>query len=162
MIRKPNTFQKLLHHFVMLHSVSAFFATRVHNIDTLVLKLTEGKHGVSEILGWDIVRLTTTGARTGQPRIVPLVGLFEGEKIALIASSFGRVHNPGWYYNLKVHPECDVEFNHHLGKYVARETIGEEYEFYWQLAISFYAGYEKYRQRAAPRHIPVMVLEPKK
>jgi deazaflavin-dependent oxidoreductase (nitroreductase family) len=161
-IRKPNTFQKILHRFVMLRPVSAFFATRVHSIDKSVLKLSRGKHTVSEILGWNIVQLRTTGARTGQPRSMPLVGLFDGEKIALIASSFGRAHNPGWYYNLKVHPECDIEFHGHSGKYLAREIKGEEYERYWQLAISCYAGYEKYRQRAAPRHIPVMVLEPKK
>ena len=162
MIRKPNPFQKLLHRFVMLRPVSAFFAPRVHWIDKTILKLTKGKYTASEILGWNIVQVTTTGARTGQPRSVPLIGLFDGEKIALIASSFGREHNPGWYYNLKVHPECDVEFNGRSGKYVARETIGEEYEYYWQLAMSFYAGYEKYRQCAAPRHIPVMILELKK
>ena len=92
---------------------------------------------------------------------MPLVGVFEGEKVALIASSFGRKHNPGWYYNLKAHPECDVSYNGHVKKYVAREITGEEYERYWQLANSFYAGYEKYKQRAAHRHIPIMLLEPK-
>jgi len=82
--------------------------------------------------------------------------------IALIASSFGRAHNPGWYYNLKANPECDVLFKGRLGKYVARETSGDEYDHYWKIAVSYYAGYEKYKERAAPRHIPVMVLEPKK
>jgi len=160
-IRKPNTIQKLLHRLVILYPVSAFFAPRIHQIDKAMLKLTKGQYTASEILGWNIVQLTSIGARTGQPRSMPLVGLFDGEKIALVASSFGRAHNPGWYYNLKTHPECEIKFHGHSRKYIAREIKDEKYERYWQLALSYYAGYEKYRQRAPHRHIPVMVLEPK-
>ncbi len=161
MIRQPNAFQKLLHRFAMLRSVTAFFAPRIHQLDQLLLKWTDDRHSFSEILGWPIIQLTTVGAKTNQPRTMPLVGVFDQEKIALIASNFGREHNPSWYYNLKAHPECTVNFNRRSGKYTARETTGEEYAHYWQLAISFYGGYEKYKQRAARRHIPVMLLEPK-
>ena len=130
-------------------------------MDKAILKLTKGKYTVSEILGWNIIQLTAIGAKTNQPRTMPLIALFDGEKIALIASSFGREHNPGWYYNLKAHPDCDVQANDRSGKYVAHEADGDEYKKYWQLALSYYAGYEKYKERAG-RRIPVMVLEPKK
>jgi deazaflavin-dependent oxidoreductase (nitroreductase family) len=161
MIREPNFFQKLLHRFVMLRPVTAFFAPRVHRLDKAILKWTRGEYTASEILGWPIIQLRTTGAKTNQPRSMPLVGIFDQEKIAIVASSFGREHNPGWYYNLKSHPECEVYFNGQTRRYIARETMGEEYERYWKLAVSYYAGYEKYKQRAAYRHIPVMLLEPK-
>lgn len=162
MIREPNGFQKLLHRFLMIRPVTAFFAPRAHQLDKAILKLTKGKYTISEILGWPMIQLITIGARTNQPRTVPLIGLIDGEKIALIASSFGRGHNPGWYYNLKAHPECDVQANGRSGKYIARETEGGERDKYWQLALSYYMGYEKYKERAAHRRIPVMVLEPKK
>ena len=161
-INKPNGFQRLLHRFVMIRSVTAFFAPRIHRADRALLELTKGKHSLAEILGWPIIELKSIGAKTNQQRSLPLVGLFNGEKIALIASSFGREHNPGWYYNLKAHPECDVLFNGRSGKYFARELEGDEYTQYWQLAVSYYAGYEKYKERAAPRHIPVILLERKK
>ena len=161
-MRRPNAVQKLLHRFFLLHSVTAFFASRVHHIDTTVLKFTKGKFTASEILGWNIIQLTTSGAKTNQPRTMPLMGMFDQDRIALIASSFGREHNPGWYYNLKAHPECEVRFNGHTGIYIAHEAGGEEYDLYWQMAVSYYTGYEKYQKRAAHRHIPVMVLEPKK
>jgi deazaflavin-dependent oxidoreductase (nitroreductase family) len=103
MMRKPNAIQKWLHRFFMLPAVTAFFAPRVHRIDRAVLKLTGGKLTASEVLGWNMIQLTTIGAKTGQTRTMPLIGMFDGEKIALVASSFGREHNPGWYYNLKVH-----------------------------------------------------------
>src|SRR5512138_817155 len=128
MIRKPNLLQRLIQRLVMLGPVSAFFAPRVHRIDKAVLKLTKGKYTVSAMLGLDIVQLTSIGAKSGQPRTMPLVGLFEGEKIALIASSFGRQHNPAWYYNLKAHPECTVQRSNNTGTYIAREIEGEEYE----------------------------------
>ncbi len=162
MIRKPNVLQRLIHRFVMLRPVTAVLAPWVHRVDQAVLKLTKGKFTVAEFLGWNVVQLTTKGAKSGQPRTMPLIGLFDDEKIALIASRFGREHNPGWYYNLKAHPECTVQWNGKTGTFVARETEGDEYKKYWQLGMSTYAGYEKYKERAAHRHIPVMVLEPKK
>ena len=161
MIRKPNAVQRLIHRFVMLRPVTAAVAPWVHQVDKAMVKLTKGKYTLSEFLGWNIVQLTTTGAKSGQPRTMPLIGLVDGEKIALVASSFGRQHNPAWYYNLKAHPECTVQWNDRAGTFTARETQGDEYQKYWQMAVSVYGGYEKYRERAAHRHIPVMVLEPK-
>ena|SRR6266498_3541629 len=158
----PTAFQKLIHRFLMLRPVTAFFAPRIHRIDKVILKLTKGKYTASEVLGWNIIQLTTLGAKTNQPRTMPLIALLDGEKIALIASNFGREHNPAWYYNLKAHPQCEVQWNERTGIYIAREVGGEEYEEYWRLGISSYAGYEKYKERAAHRHIPVMLLEPKK
>ena len=161
-IKRPNAVQRLLHRFLMLRPVTAFFAPRVHHLDKAVLKLTGGKFTAAEILGWAVIQLTTIGAKTNEQRVMPLVGVFDGEKVALIASSFGRQLNPGWYYNLKVHPECEVTFKGKSEKYIAREIQGEEYKKYFEIAISQYAGYQKYKERAVHRHIPVMLLEPKK
>jgi deazaflavin-dependent oxidoreductase (nitroreductase family) len=158
---RPNAFQKLIHRFVMLGPVTAFFAPWIHRLDTAVLRLTAGRFAIAEIIGWNIVQITTIGAKTHQPRTLPLVALFDDEKIALVASSLGREHNPGWYYNLKAHPECMVEWKGKTGTFIARESEGHEYRKYWQLAVSCYVGYERYRVRAG-RRIPVIVLEPQK
>jgi deazaflavin-dependent nitroreductase family protein len=162
MIRRPNAIQRLLHRFFMLRPVTAFFAPRIHRIDTAILKLTGGKFAGAGILGWPIIQLTTIGAKSGQSRTLPLVGIFDHEKIALIASSLGREHNPGWYYNLKAHPECEVQYRGNSQKYIAREVMGDEYQQYWRMGVSLYAGYDKYRQRAGHRRIPVLLLEPKR
>jgi deazaflavin-dependent oxidoreductase (nitroreductase family) len=158
----PNFIQRLVHKVVMIRPVTAFFAGTMHVVDGWILKWTRGKYTFSEVAGWPIVQLTTIGAKSGLAHTMPLIGLFDGEKIALIASSFGRKHNPGWYYNLKKQPECTLQFKGRAGKYIARETSGEERERYWRLAVSYYAGYEAYKLRAAHRQIPVMVLEPVK
>ena len=162
MNRKPNAFQKLLHRFLMLRPISAFLSIALHRLDTIMLKLTKGKHTVAEIVGLPIIQITTIGAKTGQPRTMPLVSLFDGEKIALIGSNFGGKHNPGWYYNLKAHPKCTVEVNGRAAEYIARQVDGAEREKYWGMAVSYYKGYDLYKVRAAHRQIPVMILEPVK
>ncbi|MFN8412460.1 MAG: nitroreductase/quinone reductase family protein [Anaerolineales bacterium] len=157
---KPNALQKFIHRILMLKWVSASLAVILHRLDAIVLKLSKGKHTVTEIVGLPIIQLTTLGAKSGEARTMPLVSLFDGEKIALIGSNFGRKPNPGWYYNLKANPKCTVQYNGKTLEYIARQTEGEEREKYWQMAVSYYKGYELYKVRAAHRVIPVMVLEP--
>ena len=160
--KTPNAFQRLTHRFAMLRPVSAFLSIGLHRLDILVLKVTKGKHTVAELVGLPMIQLTTIGAKSGEPRTMPLVSLIDGEKVALIGSNFGQKSNPGWYYNLKAHPQCTVQINGISGTYIARETEGEEREKYWQMAVSVYRGYEMYKIRASHRKIPVMVLEPVK
>jgi deazaflavin-dependent oxidoreductase (nitroreductase family) len=162
MKKTPNAFQKMIHRFLMLDPVSAFLAISLYRLDTLVLKVSKGKHTIAEIVGLPMIQITTTGAKTGEPRTMPLVSLFDGEKIALIGSNFGRKANPGWYYNLKAHPQCTALVNGCLQNYLARETQGEERQRYWSMAVLVYKGYELYAIRAAHRQIPVMILEPAK
>ena len=159
---KPNAFQKFIHRFLMIKPVSAALSKVLHRADSMILKFTDNKHTVTEIVGLPIIQLTTVGAKTGEARTMPLVSLLDGEKIALIGSNFGQKNNPGWYYNLKARPECTVQVNGKHAAYVARQAEGEEREKYWSMAVSYYKGYELYKIRAAHRQIPVMILEPAK
>jgi len=158
----PNFLQRAFHRFIMLGPVTAFFAPRTHKLDKFILKVTKGRYTLSEVFGWSIAQIVTTGAKTGETHTIILVAIHDGDKIALIASNFGRHPNPGWYYNLKKNPDCKVILNGTTGQYLARETEGDERETYWQRAVALYAGYEKYKERASHRRIPVMLLEPRK
>lgn len=159
-MKQPNAFQKLLHRFIMLRPVTAFVANKTHLIDKFIFKLTNGKHSFTEYLGWNIIQINTMGAKTGKLHQIVLMAMIDENKIGLIASNFGRKPNPAWYYNLTKNPTCDVLINGAMKKYIAREVQGDEYKKYWSMAVASYQGYEKYKQRAAHRHIPVMVLEP--
>jgi deazaflavin-dependent oxidoreductase (nitroreductase family) len=160
-MRAPNGLQKRLHRFFMQQSVTALFAPWIHRVDNTLLNWTNGKLSATQILGWPIIQLTTIGAKTNQPRTMPLLGIFDQGKIALIASSLGRERNPAWFSNLQANPKCEVLFQGKKGTYLAREVEREEYVQFWQLGVSYYEGYDKYKQRAGHRHIPIMLLEPK-
>ncbi len=76
-------------------------ARTLHHVDRLVHRLTSGRITFSSwVSGLPVVMLTTTGARTGTRRTAPLLGIRDGEAVVVIASNFGQLCNPGWYYNL--------------------------------------------------------------
>ncbi len=110
--------------------------------------------------GLPMVMLTTIGAKTGQPRTTPLVGLVDSDKVILIASYYGSAHHPAWYHNLRAHPEAQLTWRGCTQTYLAREVKGEAYARYWQLAVETYAGYAAYKQRAGQRRIPIIMLTP--
>jgi deazaflavin-dependent oxidoreductase (nitroreductase family) len=159
---RPNAFQKQIHRFLMMERISRWLSKVLHRVDGLLLRLSRDRYTFPELVGLPSARLTMKGAKTGALRTLPLVAVPENDKFVLVATNFGQKHNPAWYYNLKAHPECEVTYKGHAQKFIARETVGEEYQKYWEMALTYYSGYEKYRERAAPRHIPVMVLEPKR
>jgi deazaflavin-dependent oxidoreductase (nitroreductase family) len=123
--------------------------------------VTNGRYSAAKLLfGMPVVCLTTTGARSGQPRTVPLLAIPDDENIILIASNWGQGHHPGWYYNLRANPEVHVEYNGFISPYFAQQAAGEERERKWRTAVDFYPGYEAYKKWAKGREIPVFVLSP--
>jgi len=115
---------------------------------------------VSLLGGLPVLTLTTTGARSGRKRDVPLIGIPDGIRIIVIASNFGKTNHPAWYYNLSANPEVEVTIGRRKGKYIAREAIEEEYDAYWEKAVSYYGGYDAYKKRTGGRKIPIIVLSP--
>ena len=60
-------------------------------LDELVYRISSGRITASGWLsGLEIAMLTTTGAKTGTPRTVPVLPLPDGDRTILIASNFGR------------------------------------------------------------------------
>ncbi len=131
-------------------------------LDRFVAWLSGGRTTLSILLtGLPVVFVTTTGARTGLPRTVPLTPIWDPAqtgRFALIASGFGRHHFPSWYFNLKKNPRTAVRANGQTDAYVAHEAAGDEYDRFWGYAVDTYFGYALYRQRAR-RRIPIMVME---
>ncbi|HNO31650.1 MAG TPA: nitroreductase/quinone reductase family protein [Anaerolineales bacterium] len=161
-MRKPNFIQRQIHRILMIRPVTEFLAPRTKPLDAFALKLTGGKHTLTELAGWNIIHVSTISMKSGREIKIILVAVAHEETLAVIASNFGRPNHPKWYYNLMNKPECKVQLNGVDQVYVAREAQGEEREKFWQLAVAHYAGYEKYKERAAPRRIPVVLLEPRK
>jgi deazaflavin-dependent oxidoreductase (nitroreductase family) len=163
MYSRPNFFQRGLLWFFMQKIVSVAITPALHRVDGFFLKLSGGRFFFSSnLVGIPAFKIITIGAKSNQPRTLLIFGFSEDESIAVIASNFGQARNPSWYYNLRANPKCQVEWKGTSHEYIAREAQGEEREKYWNMAVSFYKGYELYRIRAASRQIPVMILEPAK
>jgi F420H(2)-dependent quinone reductase len=131
------------------------------HVDRLLLPLTGGRLSTA----WgsryhrSIVLLTTTGARTGRPRTVPLLGLLIDDDVVLVASQGGAPRHPAWYWNLRAHPQASITLGGRVSPRLAREAEGPEREALWPRIVQFYPGYADYQARTR-RTIPVMILAP--
>ena len=107
--------------------------------------------------------LTTTGAKSGRRRTLPVLGLADGEDTIVIASNFGRPRNPSWYYNLRADPRARIVFDGVEREVEARELAGSEREQAYGRGEEIYPGFTHYRRwSAASREIPVLRLEPRR
>ncbi len=143
-------------------AVTARLAVHVAGpLDTFIFRKTGGRITLSSVLaGLPVILVTTTGAKSGQLRTIPLLGIPDGENVILIASNWGGKKHPAWYYNLKANPEATITLNGQTAVYAAKELVGEERERCWAKATAVYPGYNAYKKRADGRVIPVMLLSP--
>lgn len=120
--------------------------------------LEAGTTDAVRLMGMKVVLFTTTGAKSGKKRYVPLMRVEEDGKYAMVASRGGAPKHPLWYFNVKANPEIEVLDGDTWKTMTAREVSGEEREHWWKLGVAAYPPYAEY-QTKTDRLIPVFVLE---
>jgi deazaflavin-dependent oxidoreductase (nitroreductase family) len=121
-------------------------------------RANQGKVG-GNFEGAPILLLHTTGAKSGQERVNPMMYLADGDRLVVFASKGGAPTNPDWYYNLLANPTVTVEVGTETRELLARVAEGGERERLWTRQKSDYPGFAEYEQKTS-REIPVIVLEP--
>lgn len=108
-----------------------------------------------QLPGRPLLLLTTTGARSGQPRTNPMMYVRLDDRLLVIASAAGSPRHPDWYHNLVANPAVTVEADGERYEATARPAddrdelfarIAEKYPFF----IDHQAGID--------RTIPVVEL----
>lgn len=105
-----------------------------------------------------LLLLTTTGAKSGQPRTSPLGYAADDDRIIVIASYNGAPSHPAWYHNLVAHPEATVEVGSERFQVRATVIEGEERERLWNRLAEQYSFLVEH-QRKTTRQIPLVALE---
>ncbi|MCA9880256.1 MAG: nitroreductase family deazaflavin-dependent oxidoreductase [Thermomicrobiales bacterium] len=107
--------------------------------------------------GAPMLLLTSTGAKSGQPRVAPLVYTTDGDRIVIIASKGGAPTNPDWYHNVAANPEVTVEIG--AESFPARAEIAAEPERtrLFDAQAELMPGFRDY-QNNTTRIIPVVTL----
>jgi deazaflavin-dependent oxidoreductase (nitroreductase family) len=160
-VERANAAQRGLRRAAASGPGSWLFARLAHRIDRPVYRITRGRHTFASLLsGLPVVMLTTTGARTGRPRTVPVLGLPTPDGLAVIASNFGQPRHPAWYHNLRAHPEGTVAVDGRARRFRAVEADGDRRRRIWEEGLRVYPGWSQYERRASNRRIAVFVLEP--
>lgn len=107
--------------------------------------------------GMPMVLLTTTGAKSGQPRVSPLAYLRDGDRLLVFGTNAGADTDPLWFRNLLADPKVTVEIG--TDRYAATATPleGEERDRLWDAQVASSPAFAKYPTMTS-RVIPVVAL----
>jgi len=117
-----------------------------------------GRPTQGPMAGRPLMILTTTGAKSGQPREALITYTRDGDRFVIAASKSGAPTNPQWYYNILAKPEVTVEANGE--KFTARATVtsGDERNRLWDQHAEERPEFKEY-PKITDRVIPVITLE---
>ena len=112
--------------------------------------------GVPEL---ETLLLQTTGRRSKEAKIAPLIYGKDGGRFVIVASKGGSPNHPAWYHNLRDQPEVRFQVADMKYRGLARITSGAERERLFRMMAKLYPPYDDYQAKTA-REIPVVTLEP--
>ena len=119
-------------------------------------RANDGKVG-GRFEGAPLLLLHTVGAKSGEPRVNPVVYQADGDKLVVFASFAGQPKNPAWFHNLMAGGPASVEVGTDTFPVTARVTEGAERDRYWSKQKQAMPGFADYEQKTT-REIPVVVL----
>ncbi len=107
--------------------------------------------------------LHTVGAKTGQPRTTSLTYARDGDSYLIVASNGGEERYPGWYHNLRKHPECEINAGPKRFPMTAGQVGPGDADFarLWEIVNKNNGNrYTSYQKRTS-RPLPIFVLTPR-
>ena len=159
-IKPSNAVQRGMQKVASSRPGSWAFSKGLHHADRWMFKVSKGRLTVPGfIAGLPILMVTTTGAKSGEKRTMPLVAVPIADDLAIIGTNFGQANTPGWVYNLEADPNGSVSYRDRDTAFVARRATPEETELALTAAARVYPGYDKYRERISGREVKVFVLQ---
>ena len=108
--------------------------------------------------GATLLLLTTTGAKSGQPRLVPLAYLQIDDMMVIVGSKAGSDTNPDWVRNLRAHPRAHIEVGTDEYDVISRELPLDERDDVYPQIVALAPGFGDY-QKKTDRVIPLFELQ---
>ena len=102
--------------------------------------------------------LTTTGRRSGNPVMVPLIYGQQDDQYIVVGSKGGNMDHPYWYLNLVAQPMVQVQVAADRFVAKARTATQQERPAIWELMAKIWPAYDEYQSKT-DREIPLVVLE---
>lgn len=135
---------------------------RVAALNKVVYRVSGGRLG-NKLPGTNapVILVHHVGAKSGEERVSPLIGMRDGERWVIVASKGGTDKHPAWFHNLKANPETRIEVGRDRIDVQARIVESEERAELWPKLIDIYPPYAEYQEFAKDRVIPVLSLDPR-
>ena len=103
--------------------------------------------------------LKTTGRRSGEARLTPLIYGEDGGRFVIVASKGGAPADPAWFLNLTADPRVEFQVGSKKYRGKASAAEGAERERLFAMMAKIFPAYNDYKARTT-REIPVVVLQP--
>jgi deazaflavin-dependent oxidoreductase (nitroreductase family) len=120
-------------------------------------RANDGKVG-GPFEGADIVLLTTTGAKSGKPRLSPLAYFTIDGRILILGSFGGAPKDPAWVHNLRASATARVEIGAESYDVIARELPPAERDDILPKVIAAAPVFAEYQAKTT-RVIPLFDLQ---
>jgi len=117
-----------------------------------------GQVGGRSLEGVDVLLLTTTGVKSGQPRLAPLAYFSIDGKMIIVGSKGGLPANPDWVHNLRANPRAHIEVGATDYDVVARELPTAERDETYPKIVAIKPQFGDYQAKTS-RVIPLFELE---
>ena len=129
--------------------------------NTQIIEEFRTNHGQvgGNFAGAPLLLLHSTGAKSGQERVHPMMYLADGDRYVVFASKAGAPTNPDWYHNVKTHPDVILEVGSRTVVARAEEVVGDERNRLYAKQAELYPGFADYEAKT-DRVIPVIALRP--
>ena len=135
------------------------FIQAVNLLHSSIFDATGGRL-LGRLLGMPVVKLTTKGRKSGQPRTTMLTSpAKDGDNLVLVASYGGSPTHPHCFLNLRDNPQGEVSTRGFKGARQARIATAEEKARIWPGIAERYKNYAGYQDKTT-RDIPLVILEP--
>jgi deazaflavin-dependent oxidoreductase (nitroreductase family) len=159
-VRPQDGLRRRFSEFATNEAMSALIARTAMPLDRVVLRTTSGRWTATAFMaGFPVLWLTTRGAKSNEPRQVPLLGIpTPSRNLALLGTNFGGERTPGWVHNLVAHPEAVAGWRDNTAAVTAVQLEPAQQEPIWETAIAAYPNYANYRVKADHRTIRVFEL----
>jgi deazaflavin-dependent oxidoreductase (nitroreductase family) len=115
-----------------------------------------GKVG-GQFAGADLLLLTSTGAKSGEPRLAPLAYFTVDDKMIIIGSKAGADTNPDWVHNLRANPGARIEVGTDAYDVTSRELPRDERDEIFDKVVAAAPGFGDYQSKTS-RIIPLFEL----
>jgi deazaflavin-dependent oxidoreductase (nitroreductase family) len=99
--------------------------------------------------GATLLLLTSTGAKSGQPRLAPLAYLTIDQKMIIIGSKAGADTNPDWVHNLRANPRAHIEVGTEAYDVSARELPPAERDEVFPKITAAAPGFGDYQSKTS-------------
>jgi deazaflavin-dependent oxidoreductase (nitroreductase family) len=123
------------------------------------MRAHDGAVTTGPLAGDPLLVMTSTGARTGEPRRAILTFTRDGDAYVVAGTASGSPTEPAWLHNIRANPDVTVEAENRVFRARASRADGADRDRLWERHVDALPKFAAYPEQSG-RVIPMVRLAP--